>query len=163
MTQAVRGKSARAVVERARNLRREQTPADQRLWLAIRNRQLAGLKFRRQHPYGQFILDLFCVEYQLAVEVDAGVHLSPEQAARDAERSEFLAQHGLRVLRFTNEAIETRLLDVLLKIVEATSLPASPDAVLFVVRRGRRCRAPFAAVLGVRSGHLSPKNVTPSH
>jgi adenine-specific DNA-methyltransferase len=87
----------------------------------LRNRQLAGLKFRRQHPYGQFILDFFCVECQLAIEVDGGVHLNAEQAARDSERSEFLAQHGVRVLRFTNDEIDRHLPDVLRKIIEVTS------------------------------------------
>ena len=121
MPQPVRGDTTRPVVEQVRNLRREQTPAEVRLWSALRNRQLAGLKFRRQHPYGQFILDFFRVERQLAVEVDGGVHLNPEQAVHDAERSEFLAQRGVRVLRFTNEEIVQRLPDVLRKIVEATS------------------------------------------
>jgi very-short-patch-repair endonuclease len=125
MPQRVRGKTTRAVVDRARNLRQEQTPAEVRLWSALRNRQLAGLKFRRQHPYGQFILDFFCVERQLAVEVDGGVHLSAEQAARDLERSEFLAQHGVRVLRFTNEEIDRHLPDVLGKIIEAAASPLS--------------------------------------
>ena len=124
MPQPVRGKTTRAVVDRARNLRREQTPAEKRLWLALRNRELAGLKFRRQHPYGQFILDLYCVEHQLAIEVDGGVHLSPEQAVHDSERSEFLAQRGVRVLRFTNEEVEKHLPDVLRKIIEAISPPA---------------------------------------
>jgi very-short-patch-repair endonuclease len=121
MPQPVRGDTTRPVVERARNLRREQTPAEVRLWAALRNRQLAGLKFRRQHPYGQFILDFFCVECQLAVEVDGGVHLNAEQAACDSERSDFLAQRSVRVLRFTNEEVERRLPDVLCKIIEATS------------------------------------------
>ena len=124
MPQPVRGKTTRAVVDRARGLRREQTPSEMRLWSALRNRQLAGLKFRRQHPYGQFILDFFCVEHQLAVEVDGGVHLNAEQAARDAERSEFLEKRGGRVVRFTNEEIEQHLPDVLHKIIEATSPPA---------------------------------------
>jgi very-short-patch-repair endonuclease len=121
MPQPVRGKTMRAVVVRARGLRREQTPAEARLWSALRKRQVAGLKFRRQHPYEQFILDFFCVERQLAVEVDGGVHLYPEQAARDLERSEFLEQRGVHVLRFTNEEIEQHLPDVLRKIAEAAA------------------------------------------
>jgi very-short-patch-repair endonuclease len=121
MPQPVRGKTMRAVVVRARGLRREQTPTEMRLWSALRNRQLVGLKFRRQHPYGQFVLDFFCVERQLAVEVDGGVHLNAEQAARDSERSEFLTQRGVRVLRFTNEEIEQHLPDVLRKIAEAAA------------------------------------------
>lgn len=121
MPQPVRGKTTRPVVERARNLRREQTPAEVRLWSALRNRQLAGLKFRRQHPYGQFIFDFFCVERRLAVEVDVGVHLNTEQAAYDAERSEYLEQHGIHVLRFTNDEIDQHLPAVLRKIIEAAS------------------------------------------
>ncbi len=121
MPQPVRGKTTREVVTRARDLRREQTSAEVRLWSALRNRQLAGLKFRRQHPYGQFILDFFCVERQLAVEVDGGVHLNAEQAARDAERSEFLEKRGVHVMRFTNDEIDQHLPDVLHKIIEATS------------------------------------------
>jgi very-short-patch-repair endonuclease len=121
MPQPVRGKTTRAVVDRARGLRREQTPAEVRLWSALRNRQLAGLKFRRQHPYGQFILDFFCVEHQLAIEVDGGVHLNAEQAVHDVERSEFLAQRGVRFLRFTNDEIDRHLPDVLRKIIEVTS------------------------------------------
>jgi very-short-patch-repair endonuclease len=121
MPQPVRGKTTRAVVDRARGLRQEQTPAEARLWSALRHRQLADLKFRRQHPCGQFILDFYCVERHLALEVDGGVHLNPEQAARDLERSEFLAQRGVRVLRFTNDEVEQYLPDVLRKIIEAAS------------------------------------------
>ncbi len=121
MPQPIRGKTTRAIVDRARNLRQEQTSAEVRLWSALRNRQLAGLKFRRQHPYGQFILDFFCVERQLAVEVDGGVHFNAEQAARDAERSEFLEKRGVHVIRFTNDEVEQHLPDVLHKIIEAAS------------------------------------------
>jgi very-short-patch-repair endonuclease len=121
MPQPVRGKTTKPVVEWARNLRREQTSAEERLWAALRNRQLAGLKFRRQHPYGQFILDFFCVERQLVVEVDGGVHINTEQATHNVERSEFLEQRGVHVLRFTNEEIEQHLPDVLRKIIEAAS------------------------------------------
>ena len=121
MPQPVRGKTTRAGVDRARSLRQEQTPAEKRLWVALRKRQVAGLKFRRQHPYGQFILDFFCVERQLAIEVDGAVHLSAEQATRDAERSEFLEKRGVHVLRFTNDEIDQHLPDVLRKIAEAAS------------------------------------------
>jgi very-short-patch-repair endonuclease len=126
MPRPIRGKTTQAVVNRARSLRQEETLAEKRLWLSLRNRQLVGLKFRRQHPYGQFILDLFCVERQLAVEVDGDVHLDPERAAHDAERSEFLAQRGVRVLRFTNEEVEQHLPAVLRKIIDATSPSTIP-------------------------------------
>ena len=128
MTKATRGKATAIIVRQARILRREQTPAEQRLWSAIRNRQLAGLKFRRQHPYGRLILDMFCVERQLAIEVDGGIHLTPGQVAHDADRSAYLALHGVRVVRFTNEEIERDLPDVLRKISEAASSPLQATA-----------------------------------
>lgn len=128
MTKATRGQTSAIIVNQARALRREQTAAEKRLWSAVRNRQLAGLKFRRQHPYGQFILDMFCVERQLAVEVDGGIHLKPKQAARDEARSEYLALYGIRVVRFTNEEIDSNLPDVLRKIVDAAASPLQMTA-----------------------------------
>jgi very-short-patch-repair endonuclease len=128
MTKATRGKADAIIVHQARALRHEQTSAEKRLWSAIRNRQLAGLKFRRQHPYGRFILDMFCVEHQLAIEVDGGIHLTPEQAAHDADRSDYLALQGVRVVRFTNEEIERNLSDVLRKIIEVASSPRQTTA-----------------------------------
>src|SRR5512143_1565371 len=128
MTKATRGQTTAIIVHQARALRREQTAAEKRLWSAVRNRQLAGLKFRRQHPNGQFILDMFCVERQLAVEVDGGIHLKPEQAARNEARSEYLALYGIRVVRFTNEEIDSNLPDVLRKIVDAASSPLQMTA-----------------------------------
>jgi very-short-patch-repair endonuclease len=123
MPRPTRGKTSAAIVKQAREFRRNPTPAEQKLWDALRGRKLAGLKFRRQHPYEQFVLDVFCVEHQLAVEADGGVHLTPDQTARDAARTEFLQARGIKVLRFTNQEIETNLPRVLKRIVEATASP----------------------------------------
>ncbi|MGQ0602176.1 MAG: endonuclease domain-containing protein [Anaerolineales bacterium] len=95
------------------------TPAERTLWEALRDRRLAGLKFRRLHPYGQFILDAFCVEYQLEVEVDGEVHDDPQVAAHDAERTKYLRERGVRVLRFGNDEVENGLDEVLQRIREA--------------------------------------------
>ncbi len=111
-------------------LRREETPAEQRLWAAVRNRQVAGLKFRRQHPYAQFVLDFFCAERLLAIELDGGVHDVAQRAGHDAARAEFLAQRGVRILRFTNDEIERHLPDVLKRIIAAALTPPSPPAPL---------------------------------
>ena len=70
MPRRVRGPTTARIVEVAREQRRTPVPSERRLWEALRNRRFAGLKFRRQHPYGGFVLDTFCVECQLAVEVD---------------------------------------------------------------------------------------------
>jgi very-short-patch-repair endonuclease len=108
------------MIEAARGLRQRQTPAEKKLWGALRDRRLVGLKFRRQHPYGPFILDAFCVEYQLEVEIDGGGHDDAQQATYDVERTEYLKLHGVHVLRFTNDDVENNFRDVLRQIVEAT-------------------------------------------
>ncbi len=121
-----KGPALDKTIAKARTLRRELTPAEQRLWTALRGRQLDGLKFRRQHPYAQFVLDFFCVDRLLTIEVDGGIHADPDTAAHDAVRTEFLAQRGIRVLRFTNAEIERSLPEVLKLIAEAAR-PPSPD------------------------------------
>ncbi|MFQ5875952.1 MAG: endonuclease domain-containing protein [Dehalococcoidia bacterium] len=121
MARKTRGKTTAKIVHAAREQRRKPTPAEKKLWEALRDRRLAGLKFRRQHPYDRFILDAFCVEHQLVVEVDGGIHADPAQAAQDAARTEFLQAQGIRVLRFSNEKVENHLSEVLQRIVEATS------------------------------------------
>jgi very-short-patch-repair endonuclease len=89
----------------ARRLRRETTPAESALWAALRDRRLGGLKFRRQHAVETMVLDFFCPELRLVVEIDGGIHDEPEQVERDAERTERLAAHGYRVLRLRNEDV----------------------------------------------------------
>ncbi|HEY4689294.1 MAG TPA: endonuclease domain-containing protein [Anaerolineae bacterium] len=124
MHRRTRGKSTAKIVQAARGLRRELTPAERELWKALRSRRLAGLKFRRQHPLDRFILDFFCVEHQLEIEIDGEIHVRSDQAARDSERTEWLQAQGIRVLRFSNEEIEKNLGGVLRRIVEMTSPPA---------------------------------------
>ena len=126
MTRKTRGKTSAAIVRAARELRQEPTDAEARLWDALRGRRLDGLKFRRQHPYERFVLDFFCVEHQLVVELDGGVHAEPAQAARDAERTESLQSRGIRVLRFKNETVENEIETVLKQIQEACLSPHTP-------------------------------------
>jgi very-short-patch-repair endonuclease len=70
------------------------------LWQDLRNGRCGGLKFRRQHPIGPYILDFYCAEMRLAVEVDGAVHEQKEQAVHDAQRDAWLAERGIRVMRF---------------------------------------------------------------
>jgi len=87
----------------ARQMRRNPTPAEDRLWQELRDRRLAGAKFRRQHALDRFILDFYCAEAALVIEVDGPVHdYTPEE---DAIRQQFLEAQGLRVLRFSNDAV----------------------------------------------------------
>ncbi len=87
----------------ARRLRHEMTPAEEKLWKALKGHHLLGLKFRRQHPLGRFILDFCCPEHKLVVELDGGIHQSTEEY--DEARTEHLEAHGYRVLRVPNEDI----------------------------------------------------------
>ena len=84
-------------VPAARDLRTGETLAEDLLWEELRGRRLDGMKFRRQHPVGTFVIDFCCVEYRLAIELDGGVH--EEQQEQDAEREAILAAAGYRVIR----------------------------------------------------------------
>ncbi|WP_395007513.1 endonuclease domain-containing protein [Undibacterium sp.] len=84
----------------AREMRKKMPDAEQLLWCLLRNRRLAGAKFRRQHPIGRYILDFYCVENKLAVELDGGQH--SEQKTYDQHRDAYLKLQGIEVLRFWN-------------------------------------------------------------
>jgi very-short-patch-repair endonuclease len=109
----------------ARSFRRQPTDAEARLWYNLRRHGLAGFKFRRQHPFGPYILDFYCAEACLAIEVDGSQHLEPEAIMLDAERTRFLGMQGLRVLRFDNLEVLTQTEAVLNSIFAAlgTLLP----------------------------------------
>jgi very-short-patch-repair endonuclease len=104
-----------------RKLRADQTDAERLLWQRLRASQLAGHKFRRQHEFGGYVLDFYCVAAKLAVEVDGGQHLTAEGLLRDAQRSHFLELHGIRVLRLTNTQVLVEIELVLDGILEALS------------------------------------------
>ena len=86
-----------AATARARELRRQSTAAETRLWHFLRDRRLRGLKFRRQHAVGPYILDFYCSEARLAIEVDGGGHAETEQKAYDRERTRAIAARGIRL------------------------------------------------------------------
>jgi very-short-patch-repair endonuclease len=91
----------RQISPHAARLRREQTDVEQRFWLAVRDRRLAGAKFRRQATIGSYVVDFLCVEEMLIVELDGGQH----DEAVDAHRTRFLEGRGYRVLRFWNNDV----------------------------------------------------------
>src|ERR1700682_1407659 len=82
-----------------RGMRKKPTPTEDALWQRLRNRQLAGAKFRRQHPVDHFIVDFYCAEAALAVELDGAIHEHTREG--DALRQAYLESLGLRFLRFT--------------------------------------------------------------
>ena len=104
------------LLSRSRCLRKTQTLAEDVLWNCLRNRRLHGFKFRRQHSIGKFVLDFYCAEGDLAIEVDGCVHDDPEVRGRDWLRTEWLEQAGFRVLRVSNEEVLEDIDSVLLKI-----------------------------------------------
>jgi very-short-patch-repair endonuclease len=97
--------SAPRQTDRARELRKNQTPAEEALWQLLRNRRLLRLKFRRQVPIGPYIADFYCHRYRLVVELDGAVHEERRQAIHDEERALYLRALGLTILRFPNERV----------------------------------------------------------
>ncbi|MCX6866764.1 MAG: N-6 DNA methylase, partial [Verrucomicrobia bacterium] len=93
------------LVERARELRKKQTPAEELLWELLRDRQLCNAKFRRQHQFGDYLCDFYCHEAKLVVECDGAPHAKPDQIKHDAKRDAFLKAQGLTVLRFENDRV----------------------------------------------------------
>lgn len=105
-------------------MRRQPTPSEQILWNALRNRQLQGIKFRRQHPAGPFVLDFYCDKERLAVEVDGSVH--DERGEADRERQEYFEAHGIRFVRIPAALVERDLPLALSRIIEAMTPLSRP-------------------------------------
>jgi len=97
-------KYTKSLIPFARKLRRNMTDAERKLWSLLRNNRL-GVKFRRQVPYGPYILDFYCVKARLVVELDGSQHYTPEGKRRDAKRDAYLRSDGLEVLRFLNDEV----------------------------------------------------------
>ena len=104
--------------ERRRELRRNQTDAEKMLWKQVRGKQLMGRKFFRQYSVGLYILDFYCPDLKLAVELDGGQHNDEEKKESDNVRSEYLQQQGINVIRFWNHEVLQQSEAVLAKIVE---------------------------------------------
>ncbi len=107
----------RELIERARELRRNATEAERLLWQHLRRLQLHGYRFRRQHPLGEYILDFFCFEKALAIELDGNEHL--QQVEYDSERTKWLESQGIQVLRFQNAQVLQEIEAVKQAILEA--------------------------------------------
>ena len=113
-------------VARARSLRENSTDAEQRLWYRLRDRQLLGCKFVRQLPVGPFVADFACRERDLIIELDGGQHGTGAGAIADNRRTEGLAEHGYRVVRFWNSDVLTNIDGVLQMIAEKLEKAPSP-------------------------------------
>jgi very-short-patch-repair endonuclease len=106
-------------LRRARELRRQQTAAEARLWNRLRGRRLAGFKFARQEPVGPFVADFVCRDARLVVKVDGATHSADEEVARDRKREAYLRSRGYRLVRVCNDDVYRKLDDVLATIIAA--------------------------------------------
>lgn len=106
-----------AIRQFARELRQPQTPAEATLWQHLRNRNLE-YKFRRQHAIEFFIVDFYCAEVKLCIEIDGDSHLSKEQQEYDAARTEYLESLGRKVIRFTNDNVRYNIHAVVQSIID---------------------------------------------
>jgi very-short-patch-repair endonuclease len=123
----------------ANKLRRDQPDAERQLWMRLRNRQLEGHKFRRQHPIPPYIADFVCIEKALIVELDGGQHL--EFAKKDEARTRFLESKGYRVIRFWNNEVLTQtdaVLEVILAKLDAPHPALSPPRGARVETKGSK-------------------------
>ena len=108
-----------ATIVRAKQLRRSMSPAEARLWLALRGKAAGGFKFRRQHPLGPYVLDFYCHAAKLAVEVDGYAHLTGDHPERDERRDAWLEERGVRTLRIDARDVRNELDGVVGLIVAA--------------------------------------------
>jgi len=112
------------LLARARELRQAQTPAEELLWELVRDRRLLGLTFRRQHQFGNYVLDFYCHEAKVAVELDGPVHEG--RTRHDTKRDRYLASQGVTVMRITNQDLLTDTESTLKALIRRLKLPSPP-------------------------------------
>ena len=127
--------------ELTRKLRKEQTDTEMKLWNVLRNRELSGFKFRRQHEIGPYVVDFCCSEKKFIIEVDGGHHM--EQISKDQQRTDYLNQLGYQVLRFWDHEVLEELDSVLESIRIHLMNDPHPNPVRMA--RGGSNRRPIAA------------------
>lgn len=110
------------LIQFARLLRRNSTIAERKLWQKLRSRNFFNLKFRRQEPVGDYIVDFICYEKKLIIELDGGQH--NEFSEKDIPRTKALEKEGYRVLRFWNNEVINNIDGVLIVIKENCNWPS---------------------------------------
>ena len=104
--------------QKARELRKNMTPQERKLWNILKNRQFYGYRFRRQFPIERYIVDFVCREKKIVIELDGGQHNHPDEIQYDIERTSVLNSEGYQVIRFWNSDIDRNLLGVYKKLQE---------------------------------------------
>ena len=105
-----------ATKEYRRLLRMTETPTERMLWKELKGKQLEGYRFRQQHGFGPYVLDFYCPSLRLCIELDGEVHAEDRVKQKDEERTIFLKENRIKVLRFRNEEVEQNINDVLERI-----------------------------------------------
>ncbi len=123
-------------------LRKDATPCERILWHYLKNRQIEGLKFRQQHGYGPYVMDFYCPELRWCIEVDGEAHDTDNQQAKDQDRTDFLNQHGIQVMRVRNEDIENNTPAVIQHIHEQATTLAAERKIELPVRRDTKRNKP---------------------
>jgi len=121
-------------------LRNNMTPAEATLWQALKGRGTGGLKFRRQHGIGPFVLDFYCPEHQLGIELDGASH--DYKFEYDEARTAYLRQQGIRILRFSNHQVFSCLQGVLSEILRVANEDTDPTPAPPLQGRGAPCGQP---------------------
>ena len=127
----MQGQTNRKIIQNKlhKKLRNQPTDAEHRLWQYLRGRQLQGCKFRRQHPFGDYILDFACLDRKIAIELDGSQHAKSTEY--DAERTKVLEKAGFRVLRFWNnevfENIEGVVEVIIAALIDPKATPSPPN------------------------------------
>jgi very-short-patch-repair endonuclease len=111
------------LLELCRQFRKQPTETEAMLWVCLRDRQLYGYKFRRQHPIGRYIADFFCAELRLVIEVDGGIHMKKDQKLCDDARQESLEDQGYTVVRLMTAEVKRSLAGVLQRLIPSSLSP----------------------------------------
>ncbi len=93
-----------------------ETPTERMLWKKLKGKQLEGYRFRQQHGFGPYVLDFYCPSLRLCIEIDGEVHVEDRVKQKDEERTIFLKENRIKVLRFRNEEVEQNIGNVLERI-----------------------------------------------
>ena len=110
--------------DRRKELRNQATDSERFLWSKLCSKQILGLKFQRQYGVGPYIVDFYCPERKLAIEVDGSQHLEPDQKVYDENRTAFLREHGINVVRFWSNDVMRNIDGVIEEIIFILSSPA---------------------------------------
>ena len=114
------------LIDLSKKLRKNMTPSEKVIWHELRNNHLRGYKFRRQHAISLYIVDFFCLEIELVVEIDGGIHECEKIKEKDVNRKAELERLGLKVIRFGNEEVMNDIEGVIIK-TEQTLKSLSPS------------------------------------